>query len=152
MNGDGKYVRLAGLSRRRDDPAAYMRAWRSVPENEAKRKAYAREYYHRRKTDPAYKKMKLDSGKASRRKRKYGITKREYDVRVKEQKGLCAICRKPETNLRVDHCHVSGDIRGLLCPTCNTGLGLFYDAPESLRAGAKYLETFNSRKKSHLPR
>ena len=53
--------------------------------------------------------------------------------------GKCAICGTAET-LRVDHCHVSGSLRGLLCDSCNKGLGFFRDDPARLRAALRYLE------------
>lgn len=42
--------------------------------------------------------------------------------------------------LSVDHCHKTNATRGLLCGACNTGLGLFNDSPELLRASIQYLE------------
>ncbi len=64
------------------------------------------------------------------------------------QKGLCAICGKPETlvvrgkvrRLAVDHDHLTGRVRRLLCLGCNTGIGKFQHDPALLRAAADYLE------------
>ena len=39
----------------------------------------------------------------------------------------------------VDHCHVGGEVRGLLCSNCNVGLGMFADNPEALEAAARYI-------------
>jgi hypothetical protein len=49
--------------------------------------------------------------------RQYGITGEEYDEILRAQKGRCYIChRKPQTlRLAVDHDHVTGEVRGLLC-------------------------------------
>lgn len=65
------------------------------------------------------------------------------------QGGRCRICRcelKERGNgndcARVDHCHASGVIRGILCNGCNAGLGMFRDQPELLRAAAEYLEAW----------
>lgn len=54
-----------------------------------------------------------------------------------EQKGLCPICLKSLTNERgnlhrhdkavIDHCHTTGNIRGILCTMCNKGIGLLKD-------------------------
>lgn len=58
----------------------------------------------------------------------YNITLEDYDTLFQLQGGVCAICGKPETsakvsNLAVDHNHINGSIRGLLCNKCNRGLG-----------------------------
>lgn len=65
------------------------------------------------------------------------------------QGGHCALCpRKPEEqaqgrrHLSVDHCHKTGQVRGLLCNTCNRGLGLLQDDPALLKAGAEYLQRY----------
>jgi hypothetical protein len=55
-----------------------------------------------------------------------------------QQNGLCAICGLPEEH--VDHDHVTGQVRGLLCAGCNKGLGFFRDSPQLLRQAAEYLE------------
>lgn len=55
------------------------------------------------------------------------------------QNGLCAICKLPTESLVLDHCHDTGKIRGLLCGTCNTGLGMFRDSVETVRAATDYL-------------
>lgn len=76
-------------------------------------------------------------------KRKYGIDKIEYQKLFNNQKGLCAICKNPETKkkLAVDHCHSTGIIRGLLCMNCNNGLGRFKDNPKRLQQAIVYLTT-----------
>ena len=64
------------------------------------------------------------------------------------QNNLCAICKKEgfkinkntALNLVVDHCHVTGVVRGLLCHNCNRALGLFKDNIESLNTAILYLE------------
>lgn len=60
--------------------------------------------------------------------RRYGITKDQYDEMYNEQNGKCAICGDEKDVLCVDHDHKTGVIRGLLCPMCNRGLGLFKDS------------------------
>jgi hypothetical protein len=56
----------------------------------------------------------------------------------KGQDGRCAICDN-ESGLVVDHDHETGLVRGGLCRSCNTGLGLFHDDPDKLRAAIRYL-------------
>lgn len=75
-----------------------------------------------------------------------GATLSDYDAALKSQEGLCAICRLPGIprkpggrRLRVDHSHKTGAFRGLLCGTCNTGLGNFHDDVVKLQAAIDYL-------------
>ncbi len=71
----------------------------------------------------------------------FGISLSDYNVLLKRQGGVCAICRAaPKTILVVDHDHVTGGVRGLLCSTCNTGLGQFKDDPQRIRRAAEYLD------------
>lgn len=65
-----------------------------------------------------------------------------YDHLMSSQQGVCAVCKKSEVNgksLSIDHCHVTGEIRGLLCSKCNTGIGLLGDNVEGLQAALDYL-------------
>lgn len=64
---------------------------------------------------------------------KYKISESQYKSILKLQNGVCAVCKLPETekrrrvlkNLCVDHDHLTGKIRGLLCQKCNRILGYF---------------------------
>ena len=71
----------------------------------------------------------------------HGLSAAEYDRMIELQNNKCAICGKPETArlLAIDHCHASGDVRGLLCGRCNRGIGMFSDDVSKLEAAAKYL-------------
>ncbi len=73
-------------------------------------------------------------------KRNYGITLIEYEKSKEEQKNSCYICSEVTNDLVVDHCHISGKVRKLLCNNCNAGLGMYKDKPELLRKAAEYLE------------
>lgn len=75
----------------------------------------------------------------------YGITLAGYDELLLKQGGVCAICgqlekSKRKARLSVDHNHITGAIRGLLCAACNAGLGHFTDSPSLLRRAAGYLK------------
>ena len=75
--------------------------------------------------------------------RKFGITLAEYDELLAIQGGGCAICGsecRSGRSLAVDHCHETGRVRGLLCNSCNRGLGLFADSADRV-AAAHYLRT-----------
>lgn len=56
------------------------------------------------------------------------------------QGGTCAICQQAMEKPCVDHCHVSGAVRGLLCQSCNKGLGFFRDNTKLLLSGVRYLQ------------
>ncbi|MGW0658868.1 endonuclease VII domain-containing protein [Streptodolium elevatio] len=72
-------------------------------------------------------------------KRRYGLGAAEVDEMIKAQFGVCRICLKPRPE-HVDHDHDSGEVRGVLCFNCNSGLGQFKDRPDLLRRAAAYLE------------
>lgn len=77
--------------------------------------------------------------------RTYGITLAEYEQMIRDQRGMCAICKTdlldlPNDTPHVDHDHVHGHVRGILCFSCNSGLGSFKDNVERLRAAIQYLE------------
>ena len=78
--------------------------------------------------------------------KRYGITLEQYNEMVEVQGGRCAICNKipPGTShisrrLAVDHDHVTGTVRGLLCSTCNTTIGMIDDSPGLLDKMRRYL-------------
>lgn len=73
----------------------------------------------------------------------YGLTLEAYDQIVGDQNGVCAICQNEcptGGNLSVDHCHETGEVRGLLCRTCNLGLGEFKDSAKNLQRAIAYLQ------------
>lgn len=71
--------------------------------------------------------------------RRYGITRDQRDRQAEIQDHRCAIC-SVETGLHTDHCHEDGIVRGLLCGSCNRGLGMFGDDVTRLEAAVAYLE------------
>lgn len=81
--------------------------------------------------------------------REYGITMHDYLDMWRAQHGVCFICGQPEKAidnrsgkprlLAVDHNHATGEVRSLLCRSCNTGLGMFEDDPVLLDRAADYL-------------
>lgn len=73
---------------------------------------------------------------------KYGLELHEYEVMFSSQGGVCAICAQPPEEgkvLQVDHDHITGRIRGLLCHKCNKALGLLN---EQLESALRYLERY----------
>jgi hypothetical protein len=80
---------------------------------------------------------------------RYGITAAEWHDLLEAQGHACAICRTPLSDLtdedrrglHVDHCHVTGRVRGLLCNACNRSIGGLRDDPGLLRKAADYIES-----------
>jgi hypothetical protein len=58
------------------------------------------------------------------RKSRYGLSDEDFRDLFDAQMGLCAICYNPMTPICVDHNHLTQQVRGLLCVTCNFGLGI----------------------------
>lgn len=76
--------------------------------------------------------------------RKFKLSVDDYDALLMVQHGVCAICGNPPEEgkvLSVDHCHKTNVVRGLLCPKCNTAIGMLNDDVKRLRAAIKYLQT-----------
>jgi hypothetical protein len=83
-------------------------------------------------------------------KRRYGITFDEYRALLEKQDYRCAICKTEDMKtartewFAVDHCHESGEVRGLLCNNCNRGIGLLQDSVEVLENAINYLNVPNN--------
>lgn len=98
--------------------------------------ASKRDYYHNR------------NGKIKTRawflKNKYNLTLEQYDLMLAAQDGKCRICACiSTTNLHVDHDHATGKVRGLLCSSCNTMIGLAKENPKILEGAIEYLSKTN---------
>jgi hypothetical protein len=75
--------------------------------------------------------------------REYGLTVEAYESAVSGVEGACEICGeacRTGGRLSVDHAHDTGDLRGLLCRACNSGLGHFRDDAGLLKKAVSYLE------------
>ena len=116
------------------------------PETRAR---YQSEYYERNR-DELRAKMKVwwhsDAGKSHkfrRTLRRYGLTQECWDQLWDQQAAKCAGCIRPlvlGASTHIDHCHVTGRVRGLLCSECNLAIGKLRDSVSTLRRLADYLE------------
>lgn len=70
---------------------------------------------------------------------RYGLTCDEYDAILAQQGGVCPICDGPIKDPAVDHDHLTGRVRGIVCKLCNTGLGALKDSPFVLARAIVYL-------------
>jgi len=113
----------------------YQRAWQ-MKHTDARR-AWKRKYHQ------------TEAGRAKQRqyqlRRYYGITPARVAELLEQQDGRCAICRiaaheAPKGMLCVDHDHLTGVVRGLLCRPCNYMLGHVNDNAATLRSAATYLD------------
>ena len=83
------------------------------------------------------------------RKKKYGITPEGYATLLSAQDGKCAICgvaRAADKRVEyfcVDHDHATGAVRGLLCISCNFGIGALGDTVDGLLKAVEYLRGAN---------
>lgn len=130
-DGRAGYCRVCALE--------YQVKWRTI--NWLK----AQEYNRRRPMDVARKRASTKA-QALWRYRRYGLDAALYDELLSAQANKCAICGEPgETwehrNLQVDHDHEANIVRGLLCASCNWGLGNFKDRTQFLSAAIEYLRS-----------
>jgi hypothetical protein len=120
--------------------------------NKEKAAESKQKYYQKNKdkwAEAAKRMMEKDPERVKMYKRKwrlktqFGITLDEYDRLLKVQNNTCAICgsdhNEEEKGLFVDHNHQTGAVRGLLCSSCNTALGLFRDSPSLISNAFSYL-------------
>ncbi len=108
---------------------------------------YKKHYYQK----PEIKKKEYISLMRRYFKKKFGITLEIYQEMLIKQNGVCAICKQEEKSfhsksklpikLAVDHCHRTGKIRGLLCRSCNQGLGIFKDDINRFEMAIEYLKS-----------
>lgn len=110
-----------------------------TPAQKAKSRKWSLDWYHRNKHRP---RIRTVREKQLARLRKYGIAHADLVRMWADQLCGCAVCMAPfkdEWAGYIDHDHVTGRVRGLLCDYCNVGLGRFRDNPVFLRRAAAYV-------------
>jgi 5-methylcytosine-specific restriction endonuclease McrA len=117
--------------------------------NQAYHKTYNKAYYQKNKEAirtrtnayyRAHKEQYVILNVRAARKRHYGLTEAQFQILMLIQCGKCAICTRIMTNPQVDHIHGTRIVRGLVCGSCNRGIGLLQDDPNILLAASQYLE------------
>lgn len=76
----------------------------------------------------------------ARLKRKYGLSESQVNAMRAAQGGKCAICQRSTSRLFIDHCHTKGNVRALLCQTCNTFLGWYERKADTILRFQRYIE------------
>jgi Recombination endonuclease VII len=133
-----------------DDPERRKRRLASQRKYRLSHKKERTEYARwKRHTDPVHREgvraYQCDYQRKKRFKEVYGITIEDYNAMFIRQGGACAVCRRTGQKLVVDHCHLTGKVRALLCSTCNSALGFWRDNANIIRAAAAYLEKYRPR-------
>ena len=112
----------------------YDRAYHQRPESKAKNAQRARI----RRLDPAVRKAQREA----KLKSSYGLALGEFNKILIRQGGRCASCGEadwPGWGPVVDHDHITGIVRGILCTRCNTAAGMLLNDPARCLFLAKYL-------------
>jgi hypothetical protein len=82
--------------------------------------------------------------------RKYGISHDEVKIMLKERNYKCDICNKESDHrydkLCVDHDHKTGDVRGMLCFSCNVMIGQGKDNIELFKNAIQYIKKSKRKK------
>lgn len=105
----------------RERQTANHRKWLEDPRNRERARESERKRSAARSKDPGYR----AAGKYRRIKANYGLDRDTYERLVSLGCGICGSTKRPH----VDHCHTTGQVRGLLCHSCNIGLG-FLERPD----------------------
>ena len=116
--------------------------WASLPEEERKIRRHNVEYQR------AYREKNREKVRELSRKthimRKFNMTIEQYDKMLKNQNGVCAICKdscSTGNNLAIDHNHTTGKVRALLCKNCNTAIGLMKEDVERMLSAIEYIKS-----------
>jgi hypothetical protein len=117
----------------REQALASMKRWRQ--ENPDKKRASALNWS---KEHPERVRANMRAYHRRTRLRECGSTEEEADCLLVLQENKCYICRR-EVKLTIDHNHVTGKFRGLICSRCNTFLGFIKDDWHVFQRGIDYL-------------
>ncbi len=149
----------------KEEKRLYMKTWRA--KNKNKIQAYKKQWVEENSEHVAsYTKTYMkeyvlrDYAQNARFERgllqNYGITEDDFLNLWENQEGKCLICDihlvprgRSMDSAAVDHNHLTGEIRGLLCKSCNSGLGHFKDNPEFLASAIEYLEEMGNYSQKH---
>jgi len=140
------FALLSGMpyGKTQEEHRAYMKWWRSLD----------REHYNKKRLEWAntHRERRTRQSRASHIKSKFGITIEDYEALLIKQNYRCIICgaklnemvdvkNRKRHNLCIDHNHQTNEICGLLCISCNIGIGCFYENPDYLLKAIEYLRT-----------
>ena len=120
----------------------YRKQWRSKTTNRKKATEQSAAWKRRNPT-----KVKA-SGKVVKIRQKYGLNRDDYLGLIARQNGACPICGGDldpwSADTCVDHCHVSGAVRGVLHDKCNRLLSCAEDSVDRLSSAMQYLQDYGA--------
>jgi len=138
---------------RKDNPVkAKEQDKRGRISNFEQRKEYRKKYHrinteqrreYKKKYHPQWCKHNPEKVRAGQLKYKYNLTPDDYEKMLEEQNRMCAICGETErvrSRLSIDHDHVTGKVRELVCSRCNTAMGFLDDSSIKTSKMADYLK------------
>jgi hypothetical protein len=137
---------LDGKERYQKNKEARLRAQKKYAEAHPERVAAVSKAWREKNPEKVafYAESNREKNTDSRLRRKYGITLAERNALLEAQGNACAVCKATTPGNKkygwsIDHDHITGAVRGLLCHTCNLALGLLKDDVERLDAAIVYL-------------
>jgi hypothetical protein len=129
----------AQYERRKNNPEAYERLKARWRRKAAKQKEDRPDMFKKRLE--SYKESGVLKGHHLKR---YGVSLEQYLEMLRAQDYKCLICEvkaeELDRDLCVDHCHTTGKIRGLLCNSCNTALGLLKEREDLILKAIEYIK------------
>jgi hypothetical protein len=126
-----KAIRRKYREANRDRINTQQRAWRDANPDKCRK----------------YRDAQKENAQAQRRENSIGKgAAGHFAQQLAKQNELCAICSRPLDkgwHTHLDHNHVTGQFRGILCRFCNTGLGFFSDSVDTMQKAIDYLNMWS---------
>lgn len=119
---------------------ARVRAWREAnPERVIAHNSNKDREDNKKRCKESYRRNP-NAYKDSNMRRMYGISLEEFRQLLETQQGICAACDEELEKPVLDHNHITGKIRGIICSACNLALGMTKDSSKKLRKLADYVD------------
>jgi hypothetical protein len=133
-------IAKASRDRNRDKATARRRAHREANREQERATRLAYREINKEKI-ATYQQQWRANNPDYHRKHTHGLTVEDYNRLFEAQGGMCGICAEPlAKSINIDHDHIRGTVRGILCHHCNVGLVHFRDNPMLLSKALQYLE------------
>jgi len=140
-------------SRRETRKKYYEKNKEKLAEHKRQKRLLNLEYYKKLEKEKSAKWREKYPEKVKKNRRirllvSYNLTEESYQKMLLQQEGKCAICKKEMSYPNIDHSHITGKTRSLLCESCNPILGYVEKQmminKDILKEFAKYLKTYSN--------